>query len=223
MFFQEDYNAQEEARRASGPRLFFRIIGQEAAALLKLNLLFLLCCLPVVTIPPALLAMCQVVRRMLREQAVRCWSQYWQAFRAGWKRAYGAFALTALPVAAGSCGAWFYLRLAEAHPICYAPFMFCAVVLLGTLLASSYLRALLAEGRPLTKATVLLSVKLGLGKPLRAALAAAGWYGSLTAAVLWFPLSGIYLLLMGFSVPCLLALFLVRTVLEQFAGTETKQ
>ena len=52
------------------------------------------------------------------------------------------------------------------------------------------------------------------------ALAAAGWYLSLTAAALWFPLSGIYLLLMGFSVPCLLWQFLIRTVLERFGGAE---
>lgn len=55
MFFQEDYNAppEEESPPAGGARLFFWLLGGEAAGLLKLNLLFLLACLPVVTIPPA--------------------------------------------------------------------------------------------------------------------------------------------------------------------------
>ena len=54
MFFQQDYNAppEEESPEAVGPRRFFQIISQETAALLKLNLMFLLSCLPVVTIPP---------------------------------------------------------------------------------------------------------------------------------------------------------------------------
>ncbi|MDE6936416.1 MAG: hypothetical protein K2P26_12475 [Oscillospiraceae bacterium] len=69
----------------------------------------------------------------------------------------------------------------------------------------------------------MLSLRLGLGRPLRAALAAAGWYLPLAAAVLWLPLSGAYLLLIGFSIPCLLALFLIRTVLERFGGSPADQ
>ena len=84
MAFHDDPGVREEAPKASGPRFFFRIIAQEAAALLKLNLLFLLFCLPAVTIPPALLALFQVVRRMPAERTVRCWSQFWDAFRHRW-------------------------------------------------------------------------------------------------------------------------------------------
>ena len=222
MFFQEDYNAPEEQElpKATGPRLFFRILSQETASLLLLNVIFLLSCLPVVTIPPALLAMHQVVRRMLTEKPVRSWSQYWDAFRLGWKRAYGAFALTALPLAAAGYGAWFYLRLAGTNPIGYLPFVFCAVVFLTALLASSYLDGLLADGRKLTRETILLALKLGLGKPLRAVLAAVSWFGLLAVGLLWLPLSGAYLLLIGFSLPCLLRQFLTRTVLEKFGKME---
>ena len=46
MAFHEDPGVREEAPKAAGPRFFFRIIAQQAAALLKLNLLFLLFCLP---------------------------------------------------------------------------------------------------------------------------------------------------------------------------------
>ena len=97
MFFNQHFQ-DEEPLPASGSRLFFRILGQEAPAVLKLNLLFLLCCLPVVTIPPALLALWQVERRMVEDRVVRSWRHYWDAFRQSWKRSYGAFALTALPL-----------------------------------------------------------------------------------------------------------------------------
>ncbi len=223
MAFHKDPGVREEAPKAAGPRFFFRIIAQEAAALLKLNLLFLLFCLPAVTIPPALLALFQVVRRMPAERTVRCWSQFWDAFHHRWRTAWGAFLLTVLPLTAAGYGAWFYLHFARNNPVSYLPFAFCAVVFLTALLASSYLWGLLSEGRELTKETLLLSLRLGLGRPLRAALAAAGWYLPLAAAVLWLPLSGAYLLLIGFSLPCLLALFLIRTVLERFGGSPADQ
>ena len=61
-----------------------------------------------------------------------------------------------------------------------------------------------------------LALLLGLGRPLRAVLAALCWYGSLFTAVMAFPLSGAYLLLIGFSVPCLLGNFFLRTVLKPY-------
>ena len=45
-------------------------------------------------------------------------------------------------------------------------------------------------------------------------------YGLGMAAVLALPLSLIYLLLIGFSLPCLLANFFVRTVLRRYGGGE---
>ena len=131
----------------------------------------------------ALLALFQVVRRMPAERTVRCWSQFWDAFRHRWRTAWGAFLLTVLPLTAAGYGAWFYLHFARNNPVSYLPFAFCAVVFLTALLASSYLWGLLSEGRELTKETLLLSLRLGLGRPLRAALAAAGWYLPLAAAV----------------------------------------
>ena len=222
MFFQEDYNAppEEESPPAGGARLFFWLLGGEAAGLLKLNLLFLLACLPVVTIPPAYHALHRLARRLVQGRGVRCWPQFWETVRREWKTAWAAFLLTALPLAGAGYGMQFYLQFAGRNPVFYLPFTLCATIFLSALLASSYLWGLLADGRRLDRETVLLAVKLGLGKPLRAVLAAAGWYLSLTAAALWFPLSGIYLLLMGFSVPCLLWQFLIRTVLERFGSAE---
>ena len=143
---------------------------------------------------------------------------FWEGFRNEGKTAYGAFFLTAIPLAGAGYGAGFYLRFASSNVVFYLPFMFCATIFLAALLAAGYLYGLLADGRPLGKETVLLAVKLGLGKPLRSILAAVSWYGTLAAGLLWFPLSGIYLLLIGFSIPCLLWQFFIRTVLEKFAA-----
>ena len=111
MFFQKDYNAppEEESPPAGGARLFFWLLGGEAAGLLKLNLVFLLACLPVVTIPPAYHALHRLARRMVQGRGARCWPQFRETVRREWKTAWAAFLLTALPLAGAGYGMQFYL------------------------------------------------------------------------------------------------------------------
>ena len=125
----------------------------------------------------------------------------------------------AAPLAVSGYGAAFYLRYAGERPVLFLPFMFCSTVFLVTLLASTYLYGVLAAGTPLSGA-LRLALTLGIGRPLRALLAVLFGYGLVAAAALAFPLSFIYLLLIGFSLPCLLANFFVRTVLRQYGGWE---
>ena len=220
MFFRHDYSTpgpgiEKDAPEKTGVSRFVEILQLECVTLFQLNLLFLLTCLPVVTIPLALYAMNQVVRRMVLDQPVLLLHHYTTALRRGWGRAYLAFFLTALPMGCSLWGAWFYLGYAAENPVFFVPFLFCSTVFLVTVLASGYLYGLVGAGVPLREAAGL-ALRLGLGKPHRAILAAVVWYGSLTASVLAFPLSAGYLLLIGFSLPCLLADFYLRTVLRRY-------
>ena len=223
MFFRKDYSTpgpgiSPDEPEKTGLARFVEILQLECVTLLKLNLLFLVSCLPVLTIPPALFAMHQVVRRMVLDQPVDCFYHYRTAFRRFWKVSYGAFLLTALPLVLAGYGAVFYLDRAADNPLLFLPFMLCSTVFLVTLLASTYLYGILSTGKPLREA-VRPAVLLGIAKPFRAGLAALCWYGLLVVAVLELPLSGIYLLFIGFSVPCLLGSFYLRTVLKQYFGT----
>ncbi len=224
MFFRQDYakpgpGIDPDAPEKTGFARFFQIIQLEAVTIVKLNLLFLLCCLPVVTIPPALFAMNQVVRKMVLDQPVLCFYDFRTAFRKFWRQGYAAFFLVALPLAIAGYGGFFYLRGAIENPLLFAPFMLCSTVFLVDLLSSGYLYALLGEGVPLQKA-LRLALTWGLGKPLRAVLAAACGYGLAAFGVLEFPISALYLLLLGFSLPCLLGNFFLRTVIRDYGQKE---
>lgn len=220
MFFKKDYatpgpGIDPNAPEKTGAARFFEIVQLECVTLLQLNLLFLASCIPVITIPPALFAMQQVVRKMVLDQPVRCFYDYRTAFRRGWKQAYGAFFVTALPLGLGGYGVWFYLSYAAQQPLFFLPFTLCATVFLVSMLSSTYLYGILSSGKQFGE-SVRLALMLGVGKPFRAVLASLCWYGVLLAAVLAFPLSALYLLLLGFSVPCLLGNFYIRTVLKQY-------
>ena len=216
---QFDLNAppEQDGPEQTGWKRFLQIIQEEFLNLVKLNLLFLVSCLPVVTIPPALYAAHTLVRKMVLGEPVSCWRDYRAAFKAGWKRGWPAFLLTALPMGLSGSGAAFYLRYTQQSILFIVPFAFCLCVFLVSALSSTYFYGLLCGGRPLKKAlrTALL---LGIGRPLRAVLAALCWYGLPLLAILFFPLSGAYLALLGFTLPFLLGSFYTRTVLAQYGG-----
>jgi hypothetical protein len=222
MFFHHDYatpgpGIDPDAPEKTGPARFLEIIQLECVTLLKLNLLFLVSCVPLVTIPPALFAMNCVVRKMVLDQNVDCLYDYKTAFRTYWKRAYGAFFMVAVPLVVAGYGVYFYLSHAAENLLMFLPFMLCSTVFLVALLSSVYFYGVLSTGAGL-KSAAKTAVALGLGRPLRATLAVLSYYGPLLAAILAFPISILYLLMLGFSVPCLLGNFYLRTVLKQYCG-----
>ncbi len=222
MFLKKDYatpgpGIDPNAPEKTGMARLLEILSLECAALLQLNLLFLVSCIPLVTIPAALMAMNQVVRKMVLDQPVLCFYHYRTAFCRYWKRGYAGFVLVVLPLVLSGCGIWFYLSRAAGQPLFLAPFLLCSTVFLVTVLASTYLYGFLTTDRPVG-VCLRLALILGIGRPMRAALAALSVYGTIAAAVLAFPISAIYLLFIGFSVPCLLGNFFIRTILKQFGG-----
>ena len=222
MFLQSDYNdlmppepeGDEASPEKTGLSRFLEIMGNHCGALLKVNLLFLLGCIPVVTIPLSLFALNRAVRRMVLGQPVRCFRDCWETFRRDWRRGYLAFLLTALPLGCAGYGMWFYLDYAASSPLLFLPVLVCSTIFLVTLLSSGCLYGLLDSGKSV-KECVRLALLAGVAKPLRTVPAALCSYGLPAAAVLLFPLSGLYLLLIGFSLPCLLGNFYLRTVLQQ--------
>ena len=219
MFFRKDYakpgpGVDRDEPEKTGAARMAEIFSIECVTLVKLNLLFLLSCFPVVTIPAAVFAMNRVTRMMVLDQPVTLVYHYKTAFRKEWRRAFAAFFAVAVPLVLSTCGVWFYLSRAMTRPVLLLPFMLCSTVLLLTLSASTYFYGLLTTERSFREC-LRLSLLLGAGRPLRGALAVLAVYGSLVFALLEFPVSGIYLLLMGFSVPCLLGGFFIRTELRR--------
>jgi len=205
----------EEIPEKTGPARFWELIKDELAAVLIVNLLFLATCIPIITIPPALFSLHMVMRKIVLGEGVSV-RGYFAAFKQGLKRAYGAFFLTAIPMGAAGYGAIFYLRRAAEYPVLLVPFVFCTTVFFVTTLASTYLYGLLCTSWPLRNA-VKAALLLGVAKPLRAILAALCYYGLPLLSILFLPLSGLFLFLLGFSLPCLLGNFYIRTVLEQYS------
>ena len=63
--------------------------------LMVVNWLWLLCCLPIVTIGPATCAMYRITLKLAREEAVYPLRDFWQGFRENWKQGFLLGLLTA--------------------------------------------------------------------------------------------------------------------------------
>lgn len=90
--------SEEDMSEKTGPARFWELIKGELATVLIVNLLFLITCIPVITIPPALLSLHMVMYKIVLGRSVSCVRDYFAAFKQSWKRAYGAFFLTVVPM-----------------------------------------------------------------------------------------------------------------------------
>ena len=71
----------KNAPQKKGFARYFEMLWREFFPLLKLNLLFIISCLPIVTIPAALTAMNRITVTMVRDRNYFMLSDYWDAFK----------------------------------------------------------------------------------------------------------------------------------------------
>ena len=99
---------KDDVPPAKGLRLFFRILFGEFFTLIRLNFLFYLFCIPVLTIPASYCAMIRIIVGMVRDQHCFLLSDFWKTFRKEfWKATIVGMSL--LAVLGGLIAlVWFY-------------------------------------------------------------------------------------------------------------------
>ena len=61
--------------------VFFDIYFRKFWNLIVLNILYVICCIPIVTIGPATAAMTKILRNYAREEHAFLWSDFWDTFK----------------------------------------------------------------------------------------------------------------------------------------------
>lgn len=100
--------AKPDGLRPKGLKLLWYVFSRNWWMLIKVNILFWLCCLPLVTIPAALKAMSRVCVDLLRGEHGDLWRDWWSAFRGGFLRTTAAGGLMTLLLFALGSGVRFY-------------------------------------------------------------------------------------------------------------------
>lgn len=184
------------------PAPFLRCCWENLPALMELNLLFLLTSLPVVTIPAALTALCRSCQYCLLGTG-KPFRNYLNSFRSSLLSSLlpGLFFLTG--IGGFLYGFLFYVQNSGTYPLLLFPAAFCLVTVYflfcsGSVCFQMLSRVKLPFGGLLKNAAVLLFTRprlMGGWLLLSTALLAAGLF--------LFPHSLPYLVLLGFSLPCM--------------------
>lgn len=71
-----------------GLELFFDLFVREFTSLIKLNIYFIISCIPIVTISPAIGALTDVTMRMVQDQPSDLFYDFREAFKKNWKHSF---------------------------------------------------------------------------------------------------------------------------------------
>lgn len=203
---------------------FFETLWREFFNLLKLNLLFLLSCIPIVTIPAALTAMSRICITMVWDQNSFMWHDYWVAFKRDfWQSTIGGLVF-ALALAAFSMSTWFYNQMALINQFFMIFAAISACMILLTLVAGMYYFPMVAmvalpTGKMLKNAIVLpfLAIKRTLPAFLITLVLHVLGIGML-------PLSFVFVLAMEFSLCSLIGcFFIVKPIEKKILGLEEEK
>lgn len=122
---------KKDTQQKQGAALFFDVLWRELWNICKLNLILILFCIPVVTIPAAITAMSKVMILMFTDKPVSAFGDFFSAFKAEWKRATIAgliyFPLLAITVFAQ----YFYFTMLESVFLYTIAMLMCAMVLIS--------------------------------------------------------------------------------------------
>jgi len=199
----------KDAPKKKGFVRFMETLWREFFELLKLNLLFLLTCIPIVTIPASMTALSRITVTMARDQNHFLWPDYWLAFRRDFGKSLLGGILLLVLLAVFGISTWFYYQLMAANRFFVILAGASACLLLSVLMTGFYFFPMLAvvdlPVRQLLKNSCILTfVNMKRSLP---ALAAFLVFVGLGIGLL--PYSAPYAILIMFSFSSLIASFLL--------------
>ncbi len=190
------------------------------ADLLILNIVYLLCCIPIITIGPATSALYYVTLKMVREEQDGVVKEFWKSFRLNFRQAIGLHLLYFVAAFIFVADAWFALHSVQSHGAMNDILLVCACFLsLVLVVSATYAYPLLAKFENTTKRLLKLSLLLAIRHlPTTIALLA------ITAVPIWLisimgeeVISFLFLYsLLGFSTVALLHSRFLRKVFDRY-------
>ncbi len=107
-YLKEGKGVRKDEPPKKGILRFFEIVARDSGDLVKLNLLFFISCIPIITIGPAIVAMSAVVVKRVRNIPCYAFHEYKKAFKENLKRSFPAGLLVMVFVVMSLFAAWYY-------------------------------------------------------------------------------------------------------------------
>ncbi|WP_288431343.1 YesL family protein [uncultured Agrobacterium sp.] len=211
MWVKEGAGIAKDAPQPTGLALFFDILKREWWEMVKLNLLFIIASLPLITIPAATVAMARVSRSIAADENVYLLRDFLDALKTHAIRATALCVLCFSVTGAAVYTAISYASAAREQLIYSVPLAVSIVVTLFLLIVSAYAVVLLGE----QKADVVNSLKraalLALARPLPMVGALSFVALLWLAHILFYPVSVFMPATINFSLGMFALCFAART------------
>lgn len=196
---KEGYGVSKNERTRSRALMFFIIYFNRYWKLMGLNLLFIITCIPVVTIGPATAAMMYILKKYTQEETASIWQDYWLQFRANFKQAFPFGLLSLASYALLSFALYFYTLQAKIDPVVYILVAICALALVILTFINFYAYLF------------MVTVELPLSKILKnsAIMALTNLKSNLIALFIIVILAGIIMIFLMMSLMALLLILVI--------------
>lgn len=106
--------------------LFWEIVIRKFWKLILINLLYVLFCIPIVTIGPATAGLTYVLRNFSQEEHAFLWGDFIDAFKKNWKQSVAMEIINAVVIVLLVVAIPFYYALLNSSWIFYIPFILCS-------------------------------------------------------------------------------------------------
>lgn len=221
-FTKPGHGIEKDTPPKKGLALFFSILGREFWSLIKLNLLFVVTCLPVVTIPAAITAMSRITLAMCEDKPYFLREDYWDVFRREFGRSLGMGAIFAAWGALSVVSGTMYLSATDSAgyywilvALCILSALLCAMSALSAF--PMLARVSLSFGDILRNSVILAVAQPQYNLPA-VLLTGAMWFAAVNYMLYLIPL----FVLLFFSLTNLIATFAAYPGLKNhvFRGTE---
>lgn len=118
---------------------FFDLFKRKFGKLIKLNLLFILFCVPIITIGPAIAALFKIARYYVEEKPVFLVSDFFDAFKQNFKQGFVVGLINAVLLFACNFGMKFYIEKADTNGLYWIAVVLLCMFLLATIVAFMYI------------------------------------------------------------------------------------
>lgn len=196
---------------------FLYVFIYNFSAVIRLNLIFLIFCIPVITLPLALAGMVRVASKMIRLEPVDIWGDFVKSVKQNWKQASVVFYIIAVGIAAACVAFCYYTENGNGSTIAGIGLVICGLIIILLLLMMAYSMAMIVTVELKTRAVLknaLLLCVLGGKNTLSMLLSIIVINGIM---VLFLPVSVLFAALMGFAILSLLCFIYAWQPIERYA------
>lgn len=215
-FEKEGPGVRKDEPLKKGSALFVELFIRRFWDLIKVNIIFIVYCIPIITIGPAIGAMTSVTMSMVRQNHIYILSDFHNAFKENWKQSIICGFISCIIFVFLSIPAVFYLRLAQEKPILYMICFICIFISMLCGLALLYIYPLIITVslsiKDIFKNAVLLSI-VCLKNTLTGSLI---YVIVLAINIFFFPLTFPLFFIFTFSILSFIDSFTTWTGIEKF-------